>query len=89
MENPLEARFLKGSSRTRKDLLLLLVLSFLVITASVAFNLPLSIVAFIQANNSSVLDDLVTLAVVLVFALALFSYRRWKEREDEIREALA
>jgi signal transduction histidine kinase len=86
MENPPTARFLKGISRTRKDLLLLLILSVLVLAISVTFNLPFYIVAFIQATNNTMFDDLITLAIVLVFALAVFSYRRWQEREDEIRE---
>jgi signal transduction histidine kinase len=86
MVDPLKTSFLGRVSRTRTDLLLLLILSFVVITISVTFNLPASIVAFIEANNSSVLDDLVTLAIVLVFALAAFSYRRWQEREVEIQE---
>jgi len=86
MENPLRARFLNGVSTARRDLILLLILSVLVLAVSVALNLPLYIVAFIQAFNNSIFDDLITLAVALVFILAVFSYRRWQELDDEIRE---
>ena len=84
MENP-GHRFLNGVSRTRKDLLVLLVLSILVIAISVIFNIPQYIVMFIQATNNTVFDDLITLAIALTFALAVFSYRRWREVEGEIQ----
>jgi len=86
MENPAKSRFPGRLSRTRRDLFVLLILSFAVMVVSVTFNLPIYIVMFIQAPNNSVFDDLITLAIVLVFALAAFSYRRWRETDVEIRE---
>ncbi len=86
MENLIYRKFLQGMSQTRRDLVLIFLLSIIVLLVSIAFNLPLYIVMFIQAFNSTPLDDLITVALVLVFALAAFSYRRWKEREVEIRE---
>ena len=86
MVNRLKAGFLDGISPMGKDLIVLLILSILVMSLSVTFNLPLYIVAYIRATNNSVFDDLVTLAIALTFALAVFSYRRWQELRTEIRE---
>ena len=41
---------------------------------------------YIEMFNSTPLDDLITLSIVLVFALAVFSYRQWQELEKEMRE---
>jgi signal transduction histidine kinase len=86
MENPLKIRILERISQTRRDLIAILILSIVVLSLSVAFNLPVIILGFVEEHNSMQLDDLITLCIVLVFALAAFSYRRWKELEVEIRE---
>jgi signal transduction histidine kinase len=86
MKNPLEIRFLRGISQTRRDLISILLVSILVLALSIAFNLPASIIGFVEGHNSMQLDDLITVCIVLVFALAVFSFRRWQEREGEIRE---
>jgi len=86
MENPEKLGILHRVSKTERDLVAICALSILVIILSLVYNLPLYVVAFIQANSNSVLDDLITLAIVLVFALGVFSYRRWMEKEIEISE---
>ncbi|MGA2934825.1 MAG: ATP-binding protein [Methanomicrobiales archaeon] len=86
MKNPRDRNFLQRISQTRRDLIFLLLLSILVLSLSIAFNLPHYIVMYIERFNSTPLDDLITLSIVLVFALAVFSYRRWQELEREIRE---
>jgi signal transduction histidine kinase len=86
MENPQNIRILLRISQTRRDLIAILILSIVVFSLSVTFNLPLYILGFVEEHNSMQLDDLITLSLVLVFALAVFSYRRWKELEGEIRE---
>ncbi len=73
-------------SQTRRDLAAIAILSVVVFALSILFNLPAYIFGFVEAHNSMQLDDLITLSIVLVFALAVFSYRRWREKEGEIKE---
>jgi signal transduction histidine kinase len=86
MKNLLYREFLQRISQTRRDLISILILSILVLSLSIAFNLPAHILGFVEEHNSMQLDDLITLCIVLVFALAVFSYRRWQELEGEIWE---
>jgi len=73
-------------SRPQRDLVVIIVLSVIVFSVSILFDIPPMIIAFVERDNSMQLDDLITLAFVLVFALAAFSYRRWKETEKEVGE---
>src|SRR5512136_430980 len=84
MENPLKSLGLV--SQTKKDLVVILLLSILVFAVSIAFSLPATLLAFVRAYNSMELDDLIVLSIFLVLALAAFSYRRWQEVKGEIRE---
>jgi len=86
MANTLKIRFLERISPTRRDLIAILLISIVVFFLSIALNLPAYLLAFVEEHNSMQLDDLITLCIVLVFALAVFSYRRWRETEAEIRE---
>jgi signal transduction histidine kinase len=86
MENPGEWKLLRSFSQAKKDLLLILILSILVFSVSVAFDLPSAIFDFVVRYHSMQLDDLVILALFLVLALAIFSYRRWQEIGEEIGE---
>ncbi len=86
MKNLLYREFLQKISQTRRDLISILILGILVLSLSIAFNLPASLLGFVEEHNSMQLDDLITLSIVLVFALAVFSYRRWQELEGEIWE---
>ncbi|HMA04458.1 MAG TPA: sensor histidine kinase [Methanomicrobiales archaeon] len=73
-------------SQTKKDLVVILLLSILVFAVSIAFSLPATLLAFVRAYNSMELDDLIVLSIFLVLALAAFSYRRWQEVKGEIQE---
>jgi signal transduction histidine kinase len=86
MKNPAEMGFFQSISQTQRDLISILLLSLFVLSLSIAFNLPAYILGFVEEHNSMQLDDLITVCIVLVFALAVFSYRRWREKEAEIRE---
>jgi signal transduction histidine kinase len=85
MKNPLKMKLLQRISQTRRDLISIFILSIVVFSLSIAFNLPAYIIGFVEEHNSMQLDDLITLCIVLVFALAVFSYRRWQELEAEIQ----
>jgi signal transduction histidine kinase len=86
MKNPLNVIILRGVSRTRRDLVLILAFSIIIFSLSVIFNLPEAIIAYIGRHNSLLIGDLLTLAIVLVLALAIFSYRRWQDLDGEIGE---
>jgi signal transduction histidine kinase len=86
MKNPMNLTFLRSISQTRRDLIFLLALSILILAFSMAFNLPAYILGFVEEPNPMQLGHLITVAIVLVLALAVFSYRRWQELEAEIRE---
>lgn len=86
MKNPLETGIFQRISQTKRDLILIFLLSILVFSVSMAFNLPEAILGFIGRHNALLIGDLLTLAIVLVLSLGFFSYRRWQELEGEIQE---
>ncbi|HVN65558.1 MAG TPA: sensor histidine kinase [Methanomicrobiales archaeon] len=86
MKNPLEADIFRKISQTQRDLVVIFIIAILVFSLSVVFNLPEMILGFIGRHNSLLIGNLLTLAIVLVLALAFFSYRRWQELEGEIQE---
>jgi signal transduction histidine kinase len=86
MAHPLKTWILPRISQTKRDLILILVLAIIVFSLSIAFNLPEVILEFIGRHNSLLIGDLLTLALVIVLALAFFSYRRWQEVKGEIQE---
>jgi signal transduction histidine kinase len=86
MKNPLEAGIFRRTSQTRQDLVLIFIASILVFSLSIIFNLPEMILGFIGRHNALLIGDLLVLALVLVLALAFFSYRRWQELAGEIQE---
>jgi signal transduction histidine kinase len=86
MANPPKTGILAGGTQTKRDLVVIFILAILVFFLSITFDLPALIFGIVEAYNSMQLDNFITLSIVLVFALALFSYRRWKELEREIRE---
>ncbi|MDD1668970.1 MAG: ATP-binding protein [Methanomicrobiales archaeon] len=79
-------KFLQRISQTKRDLILIFILAILVFSLSVVFNLPEGILGFIGRHNALLIGDLLTLALVLVLALAFFSFRRWQELVWEIGE---
>lgn len=86
MKSLLSWEFLQRISQTKRDLILIFILSILIFSLSVAFNLPEAILGFIGRHNALLVGDLLTLALVLVLALAFFSFRRWQELVGEIGE---
>jgi signal transduction histidine kinase len=86
MENLRYRKFLQRISQTRRDIIALLLLSLLVLALSIIYDLPHYIVMYIEEFNSTPLDDLITVSIVLAFALAVFSYRRSQELVAEIGE---
>lgn len=86
MKNPLDAGIFQRISQTRRDLILILILSITVFFLSIVFNLPEAIIGFIGRHNALLIGDLLTLAILLVMALAFFSYRRWQELKGEAGE---
>ena len=86
MKNPLKMKFLQRISQTKQDLILIFIASIIVFSLSIIFNLPEVILGFIGRHNALLIGDLLVLALVLVLALAFFSYRRWQELAGEIEE---
>jgi signal transduction histidine kinase len=86
VKNPLEGGVFRGISPTVRDLLVILVLAIIVFSLSVVFDLPELILGFIGRHNAALIGDILTLALVIVLALALFSYLRWREAAGEIQE---
>jgi len=79
-------KYLQKISQTKQDLILIFIASIIVFSLSIIFNLPEVILGFIGRHNSLLIGDLLTIALVLVLALAFFSYRRWQELVGEIQE---
>ena len=86
MKNPLEGDAFRKISQTQRDLVVIFIVAIVVFSLSVAFNLPELILGFIGRHNTSLIGDLLTLALVLILALGFFSYRRWQELAGEIQE---
>jgi signal transduction histidine kinase len=86
MKSILPWELLQRISQTKRDLILIFILSVLVFSLSIAFNLPEVILGFIGRHNALLIGDLLTIAILLVIALAFFSYRRWQELKGEIGE---
>jgi signal transduction histidine kinase len=86
VKNPLKEGGFRRISPTMRDLIIIFVVAILVFLLSIIFNLPEMILGFIGRHNSTLIGDLLTLALVLVLALAIFSYLGWRELAGEIQE---
>ena len=75
-------------SKAFHDFLVLLLLAVLVIACSLWFDPFKEMVSWIYRHDNWRLDEIFTLAIFLVFALVVYSWRRRKEleRENEERE---
>jgi signal transduction histidine kinase len=73
-------------ARIRKDVLVLLLVSIIVFCISAAFNVFGLVISLIQAHNSWLMDDLLTVSIILTFGLSVFSYRRYLEISQAMRE---
>ncbi len=85
-------------SKMAKELFIILVLSLIVYIISAQYNILERIVEFTNKHENWQLDEIVTTAIFLVFALAVFSLRRWRDvvasekklaqQNKELQEAL-
>jgi K+-sensing histidine kinase KdpD len=71
-------------ARIRKDVLVLIIVSLVVLCVSIAFNGFGSLISLIRANESRPVDAVLTLSLVLTVALSIFSYRRYLEISQAI-----
>jgi hypothetical protein len=72
-------------SRALHDLMFLILVSLLTLIASLWIDPFAKTVAWIYRHDNWKLDELFTLAIVLVFSLAIYSWRRWRELTAETR----
>lgn len=81
-------------SASRRDLLIIGVLSLALFAAAAAFDLCERFADWSRAHERWEIDELVVLSVILVVAAAIFAFRRWMEyrhelvRGNQAREAL-
>jgi uncharacterized membrane protein YqjE len=73
-------------SKALRDLFILLLFALLVLACSLWLDPFSRIVSWIYHHDNWRLDELFTLFIFLVFALVVYSWRRWKELKHENRE---
>jgi hypothetical protein len=73
-------------SRAFHDLVALVIVSALTLSASLWIDPFARAVAWIYNHDNWKLDELFTLVLVLVIGLAIYSWRRWRELEAESRD---
>ena len=74
------------TSRAARDLIILILIGLLTLTASLWLDPFARLVPWIYSHDNWKLDELFTLDIVLVLGLAIYSWRRWQEMRAEIRE---
>ena len=72
-------RSLKRMPRSRKDLAVLISLAIVVFALSAWFDVFNKIVAWMYSHDTWQLDELFTVTIYLVFAIALYAWRRQRE----------
>jgi signal transduction histidine kinase len=77
---------MKKLSSSQKELIVIFFFAVIIFLISNTFNVFSYVVNFVQQHESWQFDDLIVISIVLVFALGIFSYRRWTEMEREIGE---
>lgn len=85
MHIPLMQR-IRNLPSSSKELLLIFFLAVILFILSNVFDLPDTILSFVTSHQSWQLDDMLVISIFLVFALGIFSHRRWTELEREILE---
>jgi len=86
MKKQFMLKTIKNLSHSQKDFIIIIFLALIVFILSTTFNFFDMILVFIRLHDSWQLDDLIVISIFLVFALAVFSYRRSKELKWEIHE---
>jgi uncharacterized membrane protein YcjF (UPF0283 family) len=74
------------NSRAFRDLIILIVVSLLTLAGSLWIDPFARTVSWIYQHDNWKMDELFTFVLVLVIALAVYSWRRWHELEEEIRQ---
>ena len=72
--------------RSLRDLVVLVLIVFLTLAASLWFDPFSRAVAWVYRHDNWKLDGLFTLSITLTFGLAWYSWRRWNELVEEKRE---
>jgi hypothetical protein len=73
------------ASRALHDLVILIAIGLLTLVASFWVDPFARLIAWIYSHDNWKLDELCTLAIVLVVCLAIYAWRRWREFLKEIR----
>jgi hypothetical protein len=76
---PAIAKSFLDRPRAVKDLVVIIVLSFVVFALSAAFDLLNKIIAWIYQHDTWQLDELFTVVLYLVVALSVYAFRRHRE----------
>jgi hypothetical protein len=76
----------KHHSRAFLDLVALAIVSAMVLCTALWIDPFARAVAWIYHHDNRRLDELFTLVLVLMVGLAIYSWRRWRELEAEIRD---
>jgi uncharacterized membrane protein YcjF (UPF0283 family) len=74
------------NSKAFHDLIILMIVSLLTLAASLWVDPFARTVSWIYQHDDWKMDELFTFVLVLVIALAVYSWRRWHELEAEIRQ---
>ena len=86
MKNPSLVKIFKNHSSSKKDLIIIFFLAFILFIISTTFNFFDRILIFISQHESWQMDDLIVICIFLVLALAIFIHRRSLELKKEIYE---
>lgn len=73
-------------SRAFSDLLIGTLAAIVVFVLSATFDLFNKIIEWVYRHDTWQLDELFTVAIYLVFAIAVFAWRRYKELREEVRQ---
>jgi hypothetical protein len=74
-----------GRARSRRELMVIAVLSVLVFAFSATFDIFNKIISWVYSHDTWQLDELFTVAIYLVVATAIYAWRRYAELIDQVR----
>ena len=72
-------QYFRQKSRSFKDLAVIAILLLIVFSFSAAFDVFNTVIGFVYRHDNWQLDELFMVAIYLVFAIAIYSWRRHKE----------
>lgn len=77
----------KFRTQARKDLIIIIILSVVVLSLAVIFDLfDRFVYWYIEYEEPDELEEIIVVLLVLSFAFAVFSWRRWRELMLEIKK---